>query len=228
MSGSVSPIEHHTGPSQNTRAQKRKLEKILEEVPNHEFNDQLLCFELTTSLNSDEDVVKVMGADVPLAVQAQAFLELTGLYQMQQKAAQDQKDYEEMLEMAKMRQREYDIEAVRNDLIILNRFYLRGGIVAAHPSRVLYYQHDPHRYHPIGAATWQYSPRSPTEPVASSSNIKINPKWNDSEEDEDGSDMCNYDQHRIPTPEPSPPPDVKGKGVAGQPSKRTKFNKYRF
>ena len=80
---SVSPIEHHTGPSQNTRAQKRKLEEILEEVPNHEFDNQLLCFELTTSLNSDEDVVKVMGADVPLAVQAQAFPELAGLYHMQ-------------------------------------------------------------------------------------------------------------------------------------------------
>ena len=83
MSGSVSPIEHHTGPSQNTRAQKRKLEEILDEVPYHEFDNQLLCFELTTSLNSDEDVVKVMGADVPLAVQAQAFLELAGLYRMQ-------------------------------------------------------------------------------------------------------------------------------------------------
>ena len=129
MSGSVSPIEHHTGPSQNTRAQKRKLEEILDEVPNHEFDDQLLCFELTTSLNSDEDVVKVMGADVPLTVQAQAFPELASLYRMQQKAAQDQKDYEEMLEMTKMRQREYDIEAVRNDLIILNRFYPRGGIL---------------------------------------------------------------------------------------------------
>ena len=69
-----------TGPSQNTRAQKRKLEEILEEVPSHEFDDQLLCFELTTLLNSDEDVVKVMGADVPLAVQTQAFLELAGLY----------------------------------------------------------------------------------------------------------------------------------------------------
>ena len=80
MSGSVSPIEHHTIPSQNTRAQKRKLEEILDEVPNHEFDDQLLCLELTTSLNSDEDVVKVMGADVPLAVQAQAFPELAGLY----------------------------------------------------------------------------------------------------------------------------------------------------
>ena len=76
----MSSIEHHTGPSQNTRAQKRKLEEILKEVPNHKFNDQLLCFKLMTSLNSDEDVVKVMGADVPLAVQAQAFLELTGLY----------------------------------------------------------------------------------------------------------------------------------------------------
>ena len=171
MSGSVSPIEHHTGPSQNTRAQKRKLEEILEEVPNHEFNDQLLCFELTTSLNADEDVVKVMGADVPLAVQAQVFPELAGLYRIQRKATQDQKDYKEMLEMAKMRQREYDIEAVRNDLIILNRFYPKGGIVAAHPSR---------------------------------------------------------DQHCIPTPEPSPPPDVKGKGVAGRPSKKTKFIKYGF
>ena len=163
MSGSVSPIEHHTGPSQNTRAQKRKLEEILEEVPNHEFDDQLLCFKLTTSLNSDEDVVKVMGADVPLMVQAQAFLELTGLYRMQCKAAQDQKDYE-MLEMAKMRQREYDIEAVRNNLIILNRFYPRGGIVAAHPARVFYYQHDPHRYHPMALPPGSTPPNHPLNP----------------------------------------------------------------
>ena len=99
----MSAIEHHTGPSQNTRAQKRKLEEILEEVPNHEFNDQLLCFELTTSLNSDEDVVKIMGADVPLAVQAQAFPELTSLYKMECKAWQDKKDWEEMLAMSKMR-----------------------------------------------------------------------------------------------------------------------------
>ena len=125
MSGSVSAIEHHTGPYQNTRAQKRKLEEILYEVPNHEFDNQLLCFELTTSLNSNEDVVKIMGADVLLAVQAQGFPELAGLYRMQRKATQDQKDYEE---------REYDIEAVRNDLIILNRFYLRGGMIAAHPA----------------------------------------------------------------------------------------------
>ena len=137
MSGSVSPIEHHTGPSQNTRAQKRKLEEILEEVPNHKFNDQLLCFKLRTSLNSDEDVVKVMGADVPLVVQAQAFPELASLYWMQWKAVQDQKDYEEMLEMAKMRQREYDIEAVRNDLIILNRFYPRGGHSRSSPIKSL-------------------------------------------------------------------------------------------
>ena len=147
MSGSVSPIENHNSPSQNTRAQKRKLEEILEEVPSHEFNDQLLCFKLMTSLNS-EDVVKVMGADIPLTVQRQAFLELAGLYRMQQKAAQDRKDYEEMLAMAEMREREYDIERVRNDLIILNRFYPRGGIVAAHPAGVFYYQHDPHHYHP--------------------------------------------------------------------------------
>ena len=85
-------IEHHTGPSQNTRAQRRKLEEILKEVPNHKFIDQLLCFELTTSLNSDEDVVKVMGADVSLAVQAQAFLELAGLYKMEHKAQQEKKD----------------------------------------------------------------------------------------------------------------------------------------
>ena len=228
MSGSVSPIEHHTGPSQNTRAQKRKLEEILEEVPSHKFNDQLLCFELTTSLNSDEDVVKVMGADVPLSVQAQAFPELASLYQMQRKATQDKKDYEEMLAMAEMREREYDIGRVRNDLIILNRFYLRGGIAAAHPARVFYYQHDPHPYHPIGAATRQYSPRSPIEPIASGLNIKINPDWYDPEEEEDDLDMVRYDQHRIPTPEPSPPPDEKGKGVAGGPSKKTKFNKYGF
>ena len=61
-------MTHNTGPSQNTRAQKRKLEEILSETPDDdEF--ELLCFELMTSLNSDEDVVKVMGADVPLAVQ---------------------------------------------------------------------------------------------------------------------------------------------------------------
>ena len=148
-----------------------QLSQFRFDIPNHEFDDQLLCFELTTSLNSNEDVVKVMGADILLAVQAQAFLELTGLYRMQRKAAQDQKDYEEMV---KMRQREYDIEAVRNDLIILNRFYPRGGIVAAHPSRVLYYQHDPHRYHPIDAMTRQYSPQSPIEPIPSGSNIRIN------------------------------------------------------
>ena len=80
-----------------------------------------------------------------------------------------------MLEIVKMRQREYDIEAVRNDLIILNRFYLRGGMIAAHPARVFYYQHNPHRYHLIGTATRLYSPRSPIEPIASGSNIKINP-----------------------------------------------------
>ena len=113
-------------------------------------------------------------------------------------------------------------------MVILNRFYLRGGIVAAHPSRVFYYQHNPHHYHPIGAATQQYSPRSPIEPIASGLNIKINPRWFDPEEEEDDSDMIRYDQHHIPTPKPSPPPDVKGKGVAGRPSKKTKFNKYGF
>ena len=59
-------MTHNTGPSQNTRAQKRKLEEILTETPDDdEFDDQLLCFELMTSLNSDEDVVKVMGAEYP-------------------------------------------------------------------------------------------------------------------------------------------------------------------
>ena len=139
----MSSIEHHTGPSQNTRAQKRKLEEILEEVPNHEFDDQLLCFELTTSLNSDEDAVKVMGADVPLAVQAQAFPELAGLYKMEHKARQDKKDWEEMLAMSEMRLREWEIERLRNDLIMLNRYYPRGGIVAAYPACVLYSQYDP-------------------------------------------------------------------------------------
>ena len=77
-------MTHNTGPSQNTRAQKRKLEEILTETPeDDEFDDQLLCFKLMTSLNSDKDVVKVMGADVPLAVQIQAFLELSGLFKME-------------------------------------------------------------------------------------------------------------------------------------------------
>ena len=192
-------MTHNTGPSQNTRAQKRKLEEILTETPdNDEFDDQLLCFKLMTSLNSNEDVVKVMGADVPLVVQIQAFPELAGLFKMQRKATQDKKDWEEALTLKAEREREREIERVRNELIILNRFYLEGGIVAAHPARVLFYQHDPTCYHLIGAATVQYSPRSP------------------------------FDMY-IPTRESTPEPeDVKGKGVAGRPSKRTKFNKYRF
>ena len=227
MSGSVSPIEHHTGPSQNTRAQKRKLEEILDEVPNNEFDDQLLCFELTTSLNSDEDIVKVMGTDVPLAVQSQAFPKLAGLFKMQRKAMQDKKDWEEALNIKVMREREYELERVRNHLIILNRFYLAGGIVAAHPARVFYSQHDPHRYHPISAATRQYSPRSPVEPVASGSNIRINHARYDSVHDDDDPNEEGYKQYSVPSPSPSPPPDRKGKGVAGR-SKRQKFNKYRF
>ena len=151
-------MSHQTGPSQNTRAQKRKLEEILEEVSNDEFDDQLLCYKLMTSLNSDEDVVKVMGADVPLAVQIQAFPELAGLFKMERKAVQDKKDWEEALALKVEREREREIERVRNDLIILNRFYPAGGIVATHPARVLYYQHNPTRYHPIGAATRQYLP----------------------------------------------------------------------
>ena len=165
-------MSHQTGPSQNTRAQKRKLEEILEEVSNDEFDDQLLCFELMPSLNSNEDVVKVMGADVPLAVQIQAFPELTGLFKMERKAAQDKKDWEEALALKAEREREREIERVRNELIILNRFYPTGGIVTAHPARVLYYQHDPTRYHPIGAATAQYSPQSPIESTPSGSNIR--------------------------------------------------------
>ena len=165
-------MTHNTGPSQNTRGQKRKLEEILTETPDDdEFNDQLLCFELMTSLNSDEDVVKVMGADVPLALQIQAFPELAGLFKMERKAAQDRKDWAEAMALKAERDREREIERVRNELIILNRFYPAGGIVAAYPARVLYYQHDPTCYHPIGAATRQYSPRSPVEPTPSGSNI---------------------------------------------------------
>ena len=217
-------MTHNTGPSQNTRAQKRKLEEILTETPDDdEFDDQLLCFELMTSLNSDEDVVKVMGADVPLAVQIQAFPELSGLFRMERKAAQDKKDWEEAMVLRAERDREREIERVRNELIILNRFYPAGGIVAAHPARVLYYQHDPTRYHPIGAATVQYSPRSPVEPTPSGSNIRINhDPWARHMTD------SRFDM-QISTPESSPEPvDVKGKGVAGRPSKRTKFNKYGF
>ena len=217
-------MTHNTSPSQNNRTQKRKLEEILTETPeDDEFDDQLLCFELMTSLNSDEDVVKVMGADVPLAVQIQAFPELAGLFKMERKAAQDRKDWEEALALKAEREREQEIERVRNELIILNRFYPTGGIVAAHPARVLYYQHDPTRYHPIGAATMQYSPRSPVEPTPSGSNIRINI---DPQARSATDSLFNI---YIPTPESTPEPkDVKGKGVAGRPSKRTKFNKYGF
>ena len=97
---------HNTGPSQNTRAQKKKLEEILTETPdNDEFDDQLLCFELMTSLNSDEDVVKVMGADVPLAVQIQAFPKLAGLFKMERKAVQDKKDWAEAMALKAERDR---------------------------------------------------------------------------------------------------------------------------
>ena len=217
-------MTHNTGPSQNTRAQKRKLEEILTETPdNNEFDDQLLCFELMTSLNADEDVVKVMGADVPLAVQLQAFPELAGLVKMERKATQDRKDWAEAMALKAERDREREIERVRNELIILNRFYPTGGIVAAHPARVLYYQHDPTRYHPIGAATRQYSPQSPVEPTPSGLNIRINNDPQAHRATDSRFDM------RIPTSESTPEPeDVKGKGVAGRPSKRTKFNKYRF
>ena len=215
---------HNTGPSQNTRAQKRKLEEILTEIPDDDkFDDQLLCFELMTSLNSDEDVVKVMGADVPLAVQIQAFPELAGLFKIERKAAQDKKDWEEAMALKAERDREREIERVRNELIILNRFYPARGIVAAHPARVLYYQHDPTRYHPIGAATTQYSPRSPVEPIPSGSNIRINHDPQARRVADSRFDM------NIPTLESTPEPeDVKGKGVAGRPNKRTKFNKYGF
>ena len=207
-------MSHQTSPSQNTRAQKRKLEEILEETSNDEFDDQLLCFELMTSLNSNEDVVKVMGADVPLAVQIQAFPELAGLFKMERKAAQDKKHWEEALALKAEREREREIERVRNELIILNRFYPAGGIVAAHPARVLYYQHDPTHYHPIGAATRQYSPRSPIEPTPSSSNIRIN---NDPQAHSAADSRFNM---YIPTPESLPEPeDVKGKGVAGKKNK---------
>ena len=115
-------MSHNTGPSQNTRAQKRKLEEILTEIPdNDEFNNQLLCFELMTSLNSDEDMVKVMGADVPLAVQIQAFPELAGLFQMEWKATQDNKDWEEALALKAEREREREVERVRNELIMSNQ-----------------------------------------------------------------------------------------------------------
>ena len=40
--------------------------------------------------------------------------------------------------------------------------------------------------------------------------------------------MAWWEQNLIPTPEPTPPPDEKGKGVTGQPSKKQKFNKYGF
>ena len=164
-----------------------------------------------------------MGADVPLAVQIQAFPELAGLFKMERKAVQDRKDWAEAVALKAERDWEREIERVRNELIILNRFYPAGGIVAAHPARVLYYQHDPTRYHPIGAATTQYLPRSPIKPTPSGSNIRINRDPQARRTVDSRFDMY------IPTPESMPElEDVKGKGVAGRPSKRTKFNKYGF
>ena len=224
----MSQIEHHTGPSQNTRAQKRKLEEILKEVPNHEFDDQLLCFELTMSLNSNEDVVKVMGASVLLVVQVEAFPKLAGLYKMEHKAWQDKKGWEEMLAMSEMRLREWEIERLRNNLIMLNRYYPWGSIVAAHPSRVLYSQHDPTRHHLVDAQTVQYSPWSPVDPIVEGSSRRLNFQLGNPEEIEDKLDMAWWEQNLIPIPEPTPPPDEKGKGVAGRPSKRRIFNKYGF
>ena len=169
-----------------------------------------------------------MGADVLLVVQAQAFPELTGLYKMECKAQQDKKDWEEMLAMSEMRLREWEIERLRSDLIMLNRYYLQGGIVAAHPSRVLYSQCNPTRYHPIGTQTAQYSPQSPIDPIAEGSSRRLDFQWGDPEEIEDESDMARWEQNLIPTPELTPPPDEKGKGFAGQLSKKQKFNKYGF
>ena len=133
-----------------------------------------IAFRDNQQISLADSTVKVMGADVPLAVQIQAFPELAGLFKMEQKAAQDRKDWAEAMALKAERDREREIERVRNELIILNRFYPAGGIVATHPARVLFYQHDPTRYHPIGATTAQYSPRSPVEPTPSGSNIRIN------------------------------------------------------
>ena len=147
---------------------------------------------------------------------------------MERKAWQDKKDWEEMLAMSELRLREWEIEKLRNDLIMLNRFYPRGGIVAAHPSQVLYSQHDPTRYHLIGTQTVQYSPLLPIDPIAEGSNQRLDFQWDDLEEIEDESDMAWWEQNLVPTLELTPPPDEKGKGVAGQPSKRQKYNKYGF
>ena len=147
---------------------------------------------------------------------------------MECRARQDKKDWEEMLAMSEMRLREWEIERLRNDLIMLNRYYLHGGIVAAHPAHVLYSQDDPTRYHLISAQTVQYSPQSPVDPIAGGSSRRLNFQWGDPEEIEDESDVARWEQNLIPTPEPTPLPDEKGKGVAGQPSKKQKFNKYRF
>ena len=111
---------------------------------------------------------------------------------------------------------------------MLNRYYPWGGIVAAHPSHILYSQHDPTRYHPIGTQTVQYSLRSPIDPIAEGSSRRLDFQWDDPEEIEDESDMARWEQNLIPTPEPTLPPDEKGKGVASWLSKKQKFNKYGF
>ena len=65
-------------------------------------------------------------------------------------------------------------------------------------------------------------------PIAEGSSRRLDFRWDDPEEIEDESDMAWWEQNLIPTPEPTPPPDEKGKGVTGQLSKKQKFNKYGF
>ena len=85
------------------------------------------------SLNNNDNMIKVHRADVPRVVCDQAFPELAGLCRLEKQAQQDKKDWEEMLEMAEMRLREWEIERLRNDLIMLN--IPKGGHSSSSPQQ---------------------------------------------------------------------------------------------
>ena len=74
----------------------------------------------------------------------------------------------------------------------------------------------------------QYSPQLPIDPIAGGSSRRLDFQWDGPEEVGGESDVAQWEQNLIPMPEESPPPDEKGKGVAGQPSKKQKLNKYGF
>ena len=63
---------------------------------------------------------------------------------------QDKKVYDEMLAMVEMRNREWQLEVLRNDLIMLNRLHPRGCITGEHPQHILFDGTTETYYHPPG------------------------------------------------------------------------------